>query len=37
MEVYQIPNGDMDNLVYYITLDKSLPGVLVDVWYPEKV
>ena len=37
MEVYKFLNGG-DNICYYITMDKTkYPGVLVDVWEPEKV
>ena len=37
MEVYKFLNGG-DNICYYITMDKATqPGVLVDVWEPEKV
>ena len=35
MEVYVIPNG-YDNFMYYITLDKKLPGLFIDVYEPEK-
>ena len=36
MEVYIVPNGP-DNFMYYVTMDiATKPGILVDVWEPEK-